>query len=210
MIDRVPAMPDRTINIDVIVESPHWDGVPAAAEPWVRRVVEAALPAQQPACDLAVVFADDHAIRALNARFRGRDAATNVLSFPPPSAALAPAPGETMPLGDVVIAFETAQAEAAAEGKEFLHHVSHLLVHGVLHLLGYDHHTDAEADSMEMCERAILDGLGIADPYAESGAGRADAMAVGGDGPAAPTTRLAGEAAEPEPVLSRAAAPQRA
>lgn len=109
-------------------------------------------------------------MRGLNARFRGIDKATNVLSFPPPGSSQ-PHPGarggEPVSLGDIVIAFETTRAEAAAEGKEFDHHFAHLLVHGVLHLLGYDHHSDAEAEAMEARERAILLQLGIADPYAE-------------------------------------------
>lgn len=158
------AMPACTI--DIVIESSRWDGEPAAKVPWVRRVVAAAMPPEHAACELAVVFTDDAAIRTLNARFRGRDAPTNVLSFPPPPFSVA-GPGQSAPLGDVVIAFETAQAEAAAQGKEFIHHVTHLLVHGVLHLLGYDHQSDAEAELMEMRERAVLRELGIPDPYRE-------------------------------------------
>ena len=164
-----PARPLPTCTIDVLVESPLWSGI-AGIESCVRRTVAAALPPDHADCELAVVLTDDHSMRALNARFRGSDTATNVLSFPTPRPSRPPADqsrGEPISLGDIVIAFETAQAEAAAEGKEFGHHVAHLLVHGVLHLLGYDHHADPEAEAMEARERAILMQLDMPDPYAE-------------------------------------------
>lgn len=167
-------MPACTVEIDIVIESPRWDGSPATAESWIRQVVDKAVPAEHSGRELAIVFTDDTAVRALNARFRGYDKPTNVLSFPPPSFAVT-GPGEAAPLGDVVIAFETTQAEAAAQGKEFFHHVTHLLVHGVLHLLGYDHLADAEAELMEMRERAVLGELGIPDPYQEHGAAGAGA-----------------------------------
>jgi probable rRNA maturation factor len=116
------------------------------------------------------VLTDDQTMRALNARFRGQDAATNVLSFPAPAFSQRTAEGrrgEPVFLGDIVIAFDTAKAEADAEGKEFCHHFAHLLVHGVLHLLGYDHCSDAEAEAMEARERAILGRLDMPDPYDE-------------------------------------------
>lgn len=160
-------------TIDIVIESPLW-GREAVLKVWVRRAVEAALADEQAPCEIAVVLADDSAVRALNAKFRGRDAPTNVLSFPAPSAPefRAPEAGhEPLPLGDIVLAFETVQAEAGAQGKEFIHHATHLLVHGVLHLLGYDHESDAEAEAMESRERAILQRLDMPDPYEE----RADA-----------------------------------
>lgn len=156
-------------TIDVSVESSLWSGV-ADIESCVRRAVEAALPPDRADCELAVVLTDDQTMRALNARFRGIDKATNVLSFPTPGPSqprTGERRGELIALGDIVIAFETTQAEAAAEGKEFGHHFAHLLVHGVLHLLGYDHHSDAEAEAMEARERAILMQLDMPDPYAE-------------------------------------------
>jgi probable rRNA maturation factor len=158
--------PVPTCTVDVMIESSRWKGERVADESWIRRVAATALPDGHAACELAVMFADDEAVRTLNDRFRGRDAPTNVLSFPPPAFA-AGGPDEVIPLGDDVIAFETTQAEATAQGKEFFHHVTHLLVHGVLHLLGYDHHADAEAELMEMRERAVLRELGIPDPYQE-------------------------------------------
>lgn len=164
-----PAPPPPSCTIDILLESPLWSGI-ADIESCVRRAVAAALPPDAADCELAVVLTDDRSMRALNARFRGTDAATNVLSFPPPGSSRLPADqrrGAPISLGDIVIAFETAQAEAVAERKEFGHHVAHLLVHGVLHLLGYDHHSDREAESMEARERAILMQLDMPDPYAE-------------------------------------------
>lgn len=162
-----PSAPPCTI--DIVVESPLWDAV-ADVETRVRRAAEAALPPERADCELAVVLTDDETMRALNARFRGQDAATNVLSFPAPAFSQRTAEGrrgEPVFLGDIVIAFDTAKAEADAEGKEFGHHFAHLLVHGVLHLLGYDHHSDAEAEAMEARERAILERLDMPDPYEE-------------------------------------------
>ena len=156
--------------IEIVIESPLWDRV-ADVEAQVRRAVEAALPPTRAACEIAVVLTDDESMRALNARFRGNDKPTNVLSFPAPASAQSPAGKDAPPasLGDILVAFETAKAEAAAQGKEFGHHVAHLIVHGVLHLLGYDHEADAEAEAMEARERAILMRLDISDPYEERG-----------------------------------------
>jgi probable rRNA maturation factor len=156
--------------IDIVIESPLWDRI-ADIEAQVRRAAEAALPTTRADCEIAVLLTDDRSMRALNARFRGSDKPTNVLSFPAPVSAQ-PTAGEGAPsafLGDIVVAFETAKAEADAEEKEFGHHVTHLIVHGVLHLLGYDHEADAEAEAMEARERAILLQLDISDPYGERG-----------------------------------------
>jgi probable rRNA maturation factor len=108
--------------------------------------------------DIAILLADDERVRSLNAAFRGKDAPTNVLSFPA---------GEGAPeLGDIALAFGVCAREAAEQGKSLAHHLQHLTAHGVLHLLGYDHESDAEAEAMEATERAILAGLGVPDPYA--------------------------------------------
>ncbi|HLB79022.1 MAG TPA: rRNA maturation RNase YbeY, partial [Dongiaceae bacterium] len=110
-------------------------------------------------------------------RYRGIDRATNVLSFPmgaPVGAGAAPTP-----LGDVILARETVAAEARAQGKVVADHVSHLVVHGVLHLLGYDHERTADAAVMERLETAILAGLGVADPYRAAADGGADARPTG-------------------------------
>ena len=106
------------------------------------------------------MLTDDAAIRRLNAAWRGLDEPTNVLSFP---ARRHPRGGRV--LGDIVIAYETTAREALAESKPFRHHLSHLAVHGFLHLLGYDHATDDEAEAMERLERAILARLDVPDPY---------------------------------------------
>jgi probable rRNA maturation factor len=111
------------------------------------------------------VFSDDRRVRELNAVWRGKDRPTNVLSFP---AFATPGRGAALPpmLGDIVLAFETAAGEARLEGKTLEHHISHLVLHGLLHLLGYDHEQDAEADEMEAIERGALARLAIPDPYA--------------------------------------------
>ena len=114
--------------------------------------------------ELSVVFSGDAAIRKLNAGWRGKDKPTNVLSFP----AFPTSRGGPLPpmLGDIVLAAETVKREAALEGKPIENHITHLVVHGLLHLLGYDHETDAEAEEMEAVERAALARLAIPDPYA--------------------------------------------
>lgn len=114
--------------------------------------------------ELSLVFTDDAQIRTLNAGYRGKDKPTNVLSFPAfPAKRGAPLPPM---LGDVVLASETIRREAALEGKPLDHHIAHLIIHGFLHLIGYDHETDAEADEMESLERRALALLAIPDPYA--------------------------------------------
>ena len=120
--------------------------------------------------ELSVLLADDATVRRLNADYRGKDRATNVLSFPSFEHVLARDPASLppgpVPLGDIVLAVETVQVEAASEGKPFAHHLSHLLVHGCLHLLGYDHQTAEAAACMEQLERDVLAQLGVPDPYA--------------------------------------------
>lgn len=132
------------------------------------------------AVELGITLTDDAEVRELNQRFRGRDKPTNVLSFPlcdtlPPAAVL-PTAADAAPLmlGDVVLACETVAAEAAAAGKPLADHVAHLVIHGVLHLLGHDHETEAEAEAMERLETRLLAGMGIADPYRERPAGQPD------------------------------------
>ena len=114
--------------------------------------------------EVSLLFADDQTIRGINAEWRGKDKPTNVLSFPayPLRPGMAPKPL----LGDIVLAFETVAREAQAEDKPFANHLSHLIAHGLLHLFGYDHETDAEAEAMEQLERQILVRLAIPDPYA--------------------------------------------
>ena len=108
---------------------------------------------------LTVLLTDDARLRALNAAFRGKDKATNVLSFPAP-------PSEALYLGDVALAYGVTEREARAQSKSFAAHAAHLVVHGILHLTGYDHEKARDARAMETLETAILARLGIADPYA--------------------------------------------
>jgi probable rRNA maturation factor len=117
---------------------------------------------------VSVALLSDAEIRALNKAFRGIDAPTNVLSFPTaPSPHGAGGNGEPVFLGDVALAYETVASEAESQGKTVLHHAAHLVVHGVLHLAGYDHGAEGEAERMEQAERAILAEFGIPDPYSD-------------------------------------------
>jgi probable rRNA maturation factor len=152
------------LTVDVLMESPQWDAEPNAAATVRRAIVQAAAVegTADPAAEVSVLLCDDAVIAALNARWRGRDEPTNVLSFPAPPSLRGDAPAH---LGDIAIAYETTAREAAGEGKPLAHHLSHLAVHGFLHLLGYDHESDADAETMEQLERAILSRLGIPDPY---------------------------------------------
>lgn len=121
------------------------------------------------AVELSIVLADDDFVRGLNRDYRGRDRPTNVLSFP----GQGPAPrveGAPVLLGDVVVAYQTASGEAADEGETLSGHLCHLVVHGVLHLMGRDHLTGAEAERMESMESHILAGLGVRDPYGTAAA----------------------------------------
>lgn len=158
-------MAAEAIAIVVRVDAARWrravPGVATLAERAARAAVAAA--GKRFAGEIAVVLADDATVRKLNRDYRGKDKPTNVLSFPN-DGGLAP-DGEMAPLGDVVLALETVVAEAKAQGKRAGDHVTHLVVHGVLHLFGHDHLKDAEARRMEALETKILAALGIADPY---------------------------------------------
>ncbi len=152
-------------EIEIILDEPAWTDDVADAPARVRRAAEAALAGGGAAAGagLAVVLANDTAVQDLNRRFRDQDKPTNVLAFPSggPDGAF---PQECT-LGDIVLAHGTCRREAEAQGKPLTDHLAHLVVHGVLHLLGRDHLTDAEAEQMEDEERAILDRIGVPDPY---------------------------------------------
>jgi probable rRNA maturation factor len=154
------------LTADILVTADCWQAEPDA-EALVQRAIEAAARQAGPSAEVAevaIVLTDDSGIQTLNRDWRGLDKPTNVLSFP-----AAPTPGrseEPRMLGDIAIAFETTRREAESEHKPFAHHLSHLAVHGYLHLMGYDHETDADAETMEELERKILAGLGVPDPYA--------------------------------------------
>jgi len=166
-------------HIGLSVRSESWATV-ADVETRCREAVIAAL--DRAACavpvEVSVVLADDALVRTLNRDYRGRDTATNVLSFPLVDAAAIDMASGSAPvpvlLGDIVLAYETVEREAVAQGKPFADHLRHLVVHGTLHLLGFDHEDDAEATAMERLESEILATFGIADPYAPDRAGPPD------------------------------------
>ena len=162
-------------QIALSIDCPGWDDALPDAAALARRAVEAALRDAPvgPLAEVSVVLTDDAAQRALNREWRGKDSATNVLSFPALEAAelaagAAADPRRPVLLGDVVLALETLQREAGAAGRTLADHAAHLLVHGVLHLLGYDHETEADAALMEPLETQILARLGVPDPYREA------------------------------------------
>jgi probable rRNA maturation factor len=155
---------------EVLVVADCWQTEPDA-EAVIHRAINAAaefVDTDVGDAELAVMLTDDAGIRTLNSNWRGIDKPTNVLSFP----ALQP-DGEWKPgdaprmLGDIAIAYETMRREADEEHKPFDHHLSHLAVHGFLHLVGYDHENDGDAEEMEALETQILAHLGIPDPYAD-------------------------------------------
>ena len=148
--------------VEIAIEADDWARYPSV-EALARATVDACVAEAdadiEEGDELSLLLCDDARIHELNRDFRGIDKPTNVLSFP-----ASPAPGQTT-LGDIAIAFETVAREAAEEGKTFLDHYAHMVAHGFLHILGYDHEDDREAEIMEARERAILKRLGIADPY---------------------------------------------
>lgn len=153
-------------HIDIAIEGGQWP-TEAQIRPLIGRALSVAgnrLGLGRHGAEVSIVLTDDPTMAGLNARWRGKDAPTNVLSFPAYPIAAGEPPGPL--LGDIVLARETIVREAAIDGKAFDSHFSHLIVHGFLHLLGYDHQIDEDAEQMERLERAILAELGIRDPYA--------------------------------------------
>lgn len=163
-----PAPSQDGLTIEIRVQSRRWREI-EALRPRILAAAEAALALapRRPAAgaELSLLLTDDRRIRQVNRDWRGFDKPTNVLSFPAvPPERIAQSPV----LGDIVLAFETITREAEAEEKSFGDHLSHLVIHGLLHLLGEDHETQEEAQRMEAIETAALARLGIADPYAGS------------------------------------------
>lgn len=154
------------MNVDVQVAS-DAAGIPASEDirDWVERAVQAVNPGRD--ADVSVRIVDEQEMQALNRNYRDQDKPTNVLAFPAGDAGFVP-PGEVPLLGDIVVCAGVVAREADEQGKPPGHHWSHMLVHGTLHLLGYDHVGDEQAAAMEALERRILDEFGIADPYAGS------------------------------------------
>ncbi len=167
-----PESGSGAVAIEVIAESPEWKTTLPRAERVCGQAAAAAFGAVQPntrGAEASVILADDARVRLLNNAYRGRDEPTDVLSFPilgEGGTAVSPTPNQPVLLGDIVIAFETATADAAASDIPLSDHLSHLVVHGMLHLCGYDHLTEVEANEMECLETRILAGLGVSDPYA--------------------------------------------
>ncbi len=160
-------------EFDILInrESEDWpEALESALAATAAAVLSQELATGAATVELGLTLADDDTVRALNRDHRGQDKPTNVLSFPlvegdgfEPEAAGAP-----LLLGDVILAYGTVAREAAEQGKSLTDHTVHLVVHGVLHLLGLDHQSDDEAEAMERLETAILSKLGIADPYSSS------------------------------------------
>ena len=173
----------RRIDLSVRLHDRGWSRILPAPSRVVRRASLAALAAAEKAgCallasarddrtrwELGILLADDATVQRLNREYRRVDKPTNVLSFSGVWARAAGAAGAPLALGDVVLARETVAAEALAQAKLVADHVSHLVVHGVLHLLGYDHQSAGEAGAMERLEVGVLAMLGIDDPYADDG-----------------------------------------
>lgn len=153
-----------TLAIDI--EDEAWEMIPGLTR-LAEEAVAAALQGRDMTGAVTLLFTTDAEMQELNRKWRGKDRPTNVLSFPAPGGMPVPA-GETPPLGDIALACQTVAREAAEQGKTVADHTSHLIVHGMLHLLGYDHEEDGEAEEMENEERMILARLGIADPYTTS------------------------------------------
>jgi probable rRNA maturation factor len=144
------------IEIEIEIEDAAWTKALPDPQALVRRAAEAA--AADAVGDIVILLTDDVALQGLNGRFLGKDRPTNVLAFPDAS------PDR---LGDVALAFGVCQREAAEQGKTLADHTTHLVVHGVLHLLGYDHLADDDAARMEALERRLLAAMNIQDPYAD-------------------------------------------
>ncbi len=179
MVVTTETSPDNLLEplVDCVIEDPRWAafGLEPLADAAIRQTLaHLGLPAE--GFTLCLMACDDARIAELNADFRGKPKATNVLSWPsderasdePGLAPDLPEPGEADDpehLGDIAIAYDTCAREAAEADKPMADHVTHLVVHGFLHLLGYDHIDDADADLMEGTETAILARMGLSDPY---------------------------------------------
>ncbi len=149
--------------LSIVIEDESWKVI-RGLKSLTEKAVDAALTTSTRNKEVTILFADDAALKTLNNDWRGKNKPTNVLSFPAQKNLKIPR-GETKPLGDIALAFETVAKEAEASGKTIRDHTTHLIIHGVLHLLGYDHIDDADATKMEAKEIRILKKLGIADPY---------------------------------------------
>lgn len=161
--DDEPEPPGR-LQLDIIIEDGDWSPF-APVEESLRGAADAvARHLDLDNAEAAIALSSDEHVRSLNRTYRGKDKPTNVLSFP--AAEEAQPPGARRHLGDIILAAETVAREAAAEGKPPRHHLQHLAVHGLLHLLGYEHESESQAREMEALEVEILRDIGVPDPYA--------------------------------------------
>ncbi len=156
-----------TPQIDIRLEDELWRGK-FPQDDFVQKLLAAAHPpAKAPSrYELSIMLTSDEDIRRLNLQYRGKNSPTNILSFPQDDFLPAQS-GHEPHLGDMVLAFETIEREAAEQGKAFEHHLAHLLIHGFLHLLGYTHEDDSRAREMEKLETDILHAAGYPAPYAQ-------------------------------------------
>ena len=149
-------------SIDIQIQSPLWDAQPLAAQTVRDAIAAVAATLSTADNEVSILLTDDKAIRLLNREWRGIDKPTNVLSFP----AATTKASIRMPLfGDIVMAYETLKRECDDEDRIFLHHLAHLTVHGFLHLIGYDHQVEAQAEEMERLESKIMTRLQMPDPH---------------------------------------------
>jgi probable rRNA maturation factor len=173
-------------TIEVALACAGWTGQCPGAESLARSAAELALSrgttdlglTWQSTVELGITLANATSQRQLNREYRGQDEATNVLAFPVWEAGMRLPPGPPVLLGDIVLALETVAQEAAEQEKPIGDHLVHLIVHGVLHLLGYDHLTQVEAATMESLERLILAELGVPDPYRDTMSSSTEPAAV--------------------------------
>jgi probable rRNA maturation factor len=178
-VDEPPAV---GLRVEVVVHAPEWQR--HAGEERLSAAMQHALMVAAPeraarAHEVVLVLSDDTEVRGLSRRYRGKDKPTNVLSFPAGNTVLPP-DGASIALGDVVLARETVEREAGEAGIPVLDHACHLAVHGLLHLIGYDHESDSDAEAMETMEIRILADLGIPDPYARFDGAAAPELAAEG------------------------------
>ena len=171
IIDTLPVSGESNHSswaVEIVQHSPRWESV-GEVEKCIHAaaavVADNAPLKAQTGQSVSIVLADDSQVRALNLAHRKQDKPTNVLSFPSLGDSIAPEPDNVSYLGDVVLAYETIVAEAEDLKRSTNDHLSHLVIHGLLHLLGYDHQTDDEAGVMEKLEITLLSKLEIADPY---------------------------------------------
>jgi len=160
------------IHVDITVESPAWETIQTDWESLIRTSAQKTfekLGFQNNGVELSIVLADDPFIQDLNKQYRDKDSPTNVLSFPQFEPEELETLEGTIPLGDMIFAFETIAREAGEQEKSFTDHTTHLIVHSILHLLGYDHEEEEAAEEMENLEVSILCEMGVKNPYESDG-----------------------------------------